>query len=272
MQGFTKTLALELGPFGITANAVAPGFIATDMTAATAARMKMSFEDFQEARREADRSPPGGPSRRRGGPHLVPGQRRSRIRLWPGDLRSGRAAVLSASSGPDGGGTASAANRARQCGRAPRAGPGLRGRARPGQDVPARLPARPVRRRPGRGALPGRAGRARPAPGAPGRGGSRVRGGRRTQQPAGADRHRAGHGRADHSRVRHARSRRPAGSARCGPARRSGASCSASLAPGPTWPGWPPGRSARMSPRPRIRQRTGVPRARTADPGESGGW
>jgi 3-oxoacyl-[acyl-carrier protein] reductase len=49
MQGFTKTLALELGPFGITANAVAPGFIATDMTAATAARIGLSFEDFQAA-------------------------------------------------------------------------------------------------------------------------------------------------------------------------------------------------------------------------------
>jgi 3-oxoacyl-[acyl-carrier protein] reductase len=49
MQGFTKTLAMELGPFGITANAVAPGFIVTDMTAATAARVGMSFEDFQKA-------------------------------------------------------------------------------------------------------------------------------------------------------------------------------------------------------------------------------
>jgi len=48
MQGFTKTLAIELGPFGITANAVAPGFIVTDMTAATAARIGMSFDDFQQ--------------------------------------------------------------------------------------------------------------------------------------------------------------------------------------------------------------------------------
>jgi 3-oxoacyl-[acyl-carrier protein] reductase len=49
MQGFTKTLAIELGPFGITANAVAPGFIVTDMTAATAARVGVPFEDFQKA-------------------------------------------------------------------------------------------------------------------------------------------------------------------------------------------------------------------------------
>jgi 3-oxoacyl-[acyl-carrier protein] reductase len=49
LQGFTKTLAIELGQFNVTANAVAPGFIATDMTAATAARLGMGFEDFQKA-------------------------------------------------------------------------------------------------------------------------------------------------------------------------------------------------------------------------------
>jgi 3-oxoacyl-[acyl-carrier protein] reductase len=49
MQGFTKTLAIELGQFGITANAIAPGFIVTDMTAATSARIGMDFGEFQKA-------------------------------------------------------------------------------------------------------------------------------------------------------------------------------------------------------------------------------
>jgi 3-oxoacyl-[acyl-carrier protein] reductase len=49
LQGFTKTLAIELGKFGITANAVAPGFIVTDMTRGTAARMGVDFADFEKA-------------------------------------------------------------------------------------------------------------------------------------------------------------------------------------------------------------------------------
>lgn len=48
VQGLTKTLALELGKFGVTANAVAPGFIATDMTRATAERQGITFEELAE--------------------------------------------------------------------------------------------------------------------------------------------------------------------------------------------------------------------------------
>jgi 3-oxoacyl-[acyl-carrier protein] reductase len=50
MQGLTKTLAVELGKFGITANAIAPGLIESEMTHATAERLGETWEVF-EARR-----------------------------------------------------------------------------------------------------------------------------------------------------------------------------------------------------------------------------
>lgn len=46
IQGFTKTLAIELGQFGVTVNAIAPGLIETAMTRATAERMKVPYEVF----------------------------------------------------------------------------------------------------------------------------------------------------------------------------------------------------------------------------------
>ncbi|WP_300610300.1 3-oxoacyl-ACP reductase FabG [Trebonia sp.] len=46
LQGFTKTLAIELGRFGITVNSIAPGFIQTDMTRATAQRVGQDWERF----------------------------------------------------------------------------------------------------------------------------------------------------------------------------------------------------------------------------------
>jgi 3-oxoacyl-[acyl-carrier protein] reductase len=49
IQGFTKTLAIELGRYNVTANAIAPGFIATDMLRETAERVGMPFEDFMTA-------------------------------------------------------------------------------------------------------------------------------------------------------------------------------------------------------------------------------
>jgi 3-oxoacyl-[acyl-carrier protein] reductase len=53
LQGFTKTLAIELGRFGITANCIAPGFIVSDMTRATAERMGENWEDYVTVRAAA---------------------------------------------------------------------------------------------------------------------------------------------------------------------------------------------------------------------------
>jgi 3-oxoacyl-[acyl-carrier protein] reductase len=50
LQGFTKTLAIELGRFGITANCIAPGFIVSDMTKATAERIGQDWDAYLAAR------------------------------------------------------------------------------------------------------------------------------------------------------------------------------------------------------------------------------
>jgi 3-oxoacyl-[acyl-carrier protein] reductase len=53
LQGLTKTLAIELGRYGITCNAVAPGFVETDMTRATAERMGITFEAMVEGAKQS---------------------------------------------------------------------------------------------------------------------------------------------------------------------------------------------------------------------------
>ena len=69
LQGFTKTLAIELGKYGVTANSVAPGFIETEMTRATAERMGITFEEF--TRRQLDKIPVGRAGQPEDIAHLV---------------------------------------------------------------------------------------------------------------------------------------------------------------------------------------------------------
>ncbi|RSM66034.1 beta-ketoacyl-ACP reductase [Amycolatopsis sp. WAC 01376] len=47
IEGLTKTLAMELGPLNVTVNAVAPGYVATEMTAALAAKTGHTAEEHQ---------------------------------------------------------------------------------------------------------------------------------------------------------------------------------------------------------------------------------
>jgi 3-oxoacyl-[acyl-carrier protein] reductase len=67
LQGMTKTLAIELGPFNVNVNCVAPGFIETAMTRQTAERMGVPFDQFAQAASEQT------PLRRVGQPEDVAG-------------------------------------------------------------------------------------------------------------------------------------------------------------------------------------------------------
>jgi 3-oxoacyl-[acyl-carrier protein] reductase len=53
LQGLARTLAIELGPFNINVNAVAPGFVATRMTQATAERIGVEWEAYKAERAKA---------------------------------------------------------------------------------------------------------------------------------------------------------------------------------------------------------------------------
>ena len=79
LQGFTKTLAIELGQFGVTVNAIAPGFIETAMTKATAERIGSTIEEMRE------RVASTVPVRRAGCPTTSP--------TWPRSSQPRRAAT-----------------------------------------------------------------------------------------------------------------------------------------------------------------------------------
>ena len=53
LQGMARTLSIELGPFNINVNVVAPGFVETRMTQATAERMGVDFEQMKTDRAAA---------------------------------------------------------------------------------------------------------------------------------------------------------------------------------------------------------------------------
>ena len=93
LQGFTKTLAHELGKFGVTGNAVAPGFIVTEMTAATAARVGQGFEEFRPPAPPRSRSTGSATPRTSPTPSSSSPARRG-LRLRPGAVRRRRPAQL----------------------------------------------------------------------------------------------------------------------------------------------------------------------------------
>ena len=90
LQGMTKTLAIELGPFNVNVNCVAPGFIATAMTQQTAERMGVPFEQFRK--RSPRRHRCGASASRRTSPARSPilCSDDASLRLGPGHLRRRR--------------------------------------------------------------------------------------------------------------------------------------------------------------------------------------
>ena len=65
LEGLTRTMALELGPYGITANAIAPGYIETEMLRQTAERIGEPYDEF------VGRTAAGVPVRRMGKPEDI---------------------------------------------------------------------------------------------------------------------------------------------------------------------------------------------------------
>lgn len=65
LEGFTRSIALELGPFGVTGNAIGPGYIETDMIRQTAERLGEPYDAFVE------RIAAGVPVRRMGQPEDI---------------------------------------------------------------------------------------------------------------------------------------------------------------------------------------------------------
>ena len=84
LQGLTKTLAIELGRFGVTVNAVAPGFIQTEMTRATANASRPVFRRIQCRTSRGYPGPPSRPAAGCGRPGLVLRPRRGVIRVRAG--------------------------------------------------------------------------------------------------------------------------------------------------------------------------------------------
>ena len=101
LQGMTKTLAIELGPFNVNVNCVAPGFIVTDMTRQTAERVGVPFDQFTEAAAARRAASPRRAARGRRRDDRVPLLGGRRLRQRPGDLRRGRAEELTDVRGAD---------------------------------------------------------------------------------------------------------------------------------------------------------------------------